>query len=665
MRELGDGYRLVEHAGELPDLRGAARLYADFETTSGDDRLDSLNPWHRCWTAGVAVTADDVPGAWYVPVRHRSGVCLPTEVVSQWWLEVLGSCRRWSNHNVKYDAHVSANDLGVLPGYDVELWCSLTHAKVVDSDRGHRGGYGLDALSLGWLGEDVRPLEAEVKRWLGESRDYGSVPPHVMTPYACQDVISVRRLEKYVEQRRHQECDLVASIETRVTRALFDTERAGMVVDPDELDLALLELLQEYLDLDAELAGIVGRSVNVQSSDQLYDLLCNQYGLPVLGWTEEDEDGQPAGNPSFDKEALAKYAQHPYAPARVIELVTRMRKLMVRKSLFIEPYRELAVLSPDGHWRLHPTYNQTVRTGRMSCKEPNQQQLDEWAKALVHPARGCSLMSADQSQVEFRIIAHYVQNRAVIDSYARDPDTDFHQWMAETAGMSRRPAKTLNFMMGYGGGKKKAVRSLSINKDVVGTVKELVEQRVAAGEWPREREQELFEAVARKRAEDVYDSYHRTLPELKPTSRRAAAVCADRGYVRNLHGRHRHLPREAAHKAFNSLCQGEAADVQKETTAELHRRLLGTPLEMCGNVHDATVIHGPTEALRDPRTVAAVAYVLENPPSVAGKLRVPLRCSVGVSERDWCEADKTSAPVHYSVGGPDGVDPEDPFRHLR
>src|SRR5262245_18693709 len=112
MRELPDGGRLCETTDDLPDLRNARDLFADFETTSLDDNKSSIDPWRDCWALGIAVTADDAPGAWYVPMRHRLGGNIPLENAISWWHQVVGTAQRWSNHNVKYDAHVSANDLG-------------------------------------------------------------------------------------------------------------------------------------------------------------------------------------------------------------------------------------------------------------------------------------------------------------------------------------------------------------------------------------------------------------------------------------------------------------------------------------------------------------------------------------------------------------------------
>ncbi len=673
MQLLDNGGRLVESVAELPDLRNAKKLFADFETTSGNDKLDALNPWHNCKVAGIGITIDDAQGAWYVPIGHRdSDANLPREPVEKWWQAVASTANAWVNQNVKYDAHVSALDLGYLPEWPRQkLVCTLTRAKIHDSDRGFgRGGYTLDALTRDWLGYEIGGYESEIKKWLGDSKDYGVIPTEVMAPYGCQDVISVRHLDAYLEAQLHQECWGVAHMEVDLTSVLLGMERRGMRVDMTELKVAELLHGMRLMEIDDELRKLTGRCLNPSSSDQVYDLLCCQYGLPVLRWTEEDDDGNPAGNPSFDKFALEMYASHPLRPRgpngeEIIGLVQEARTLTQLLGLFVRPYQKLAVKGSDGCWYLHPSTNQLVRTGRMSMSDPNMQQLSKLAKKLIHPSTRGAYLSLDQSQVEFRVIVHYIQNQRCIDAYLKDPDTDFHKYIAEGACMARKPAKTMNFLMGFGGGKKLAIKRLSINSDVIGAMEKDVDDRIRRDLIDPANRITAIEQACKAKGESVYDDYHRFLPELKPTSRRAAAVCHERGYVRNWHGRHRRLPPEISHLAFNTLCQGEAADIQKERTVAAARACLGTEIGLVGNVHDEAVFDGPAEQMADPRTQAAMCWMME---TIDNPLRVPLRASVGYSDKSWWEASTdvkdggTSGPLHYDASL---INKEDPLCHLR
>jgi DNA polymerase I len=645
MLQFPNGGRLIELASELPVLRGFETLYADFETTSQDPRVAAVNPWHKCWAAGVAVTVDDLPGAWYVPTMHMFGPRVDHDAVVDWWLGLLYEAKRWANQHVKFDAHVSANALGAL--YDVgELYCTLNHAKIVDSDRRN---YGLDALSLDWLGEDISRYEAALAPYLVRNKDYGRIPADVAGEYACQDVLTTRRLRKFIEQTRPKECDGVAQMETKLTRVLFEMERVGMRVDPVELATTEVQVIHEMLGLEQQIKEIVGRYINPVSPKDCYDVLINQYGLPILAWTEEpeDEDDEPEGNPSFNKDALKLYLEHPYAPKELVQLIIDDRQLSTFRSLFLEQYQEL--LTED--LRLHSSYNQTVRTGRMGCKKPNAQQLNKRAKSLIHPPHGWAFLSYDFSQIEFRLIAEIIDADEILAAYARDPDTDFHQLVADMNETKRKPAKTLNFMMGYGGGRKKAVKTLKGITEVIGDVKAEVDRLVMDGAIDKADEVRAFDVRCEARAERMYERYHAMMPNLKRTSRHCAAVCKARGYVFNRMGRRRHLPPAFAHKAFNSLCQGWAADIQKERTVALHDALRGTPIQMVANVHDETLLQGPTEVMRDRRTQISIAWLLEHPRC---DLEVPLRVSCGLSEQHWAEActdakdGGPSGPLHYA-----------------
>jgi DNA polymerase-1 len=364
-------------------------------------------------------------------------------------------------------------------------------------------------------------------------------------------------------------------------------------------------------------------------NEDCYDILVNQYGLPIMGWTNPD-DPTKASNPSFDKQAMKKYMAHPYAPHDVVKRIIEYRKLSTFISFFVRPYQELQVGGV-----LYPTYNQTVRTGRMSAKKPNPQQLDKNAKALVHPEEGHTFVSMDYAQIEFRTIVHYINDEDCIAAYARDPDTDFHAWVAEMIEIARRPAKTCNFLMGYGGGKELLITQLAQNMELVGHLKDHVDKLLEQGKIKEENKLAAFELLCRRKAESVYNQYHATLPGLKQTSYRAAAALKHRGYVFNLYGRHRHLPDVAAHRAFNTLNQSTAADLLKERTVAVAKLIDHTPIKIIALVHDETLFSMPHSMAQDFRTIRDIVACLEAP-SIT--LKVPVRIDVGLSETNWAIA---------------------------
>lgn len=629
MLSLSNGTRIVQPGDDIPNLSYARRLYLDFETTSGDPKKKAVNPFRDCSTLGICITVDDLPEAYYIPVGHHYGDNIDKEFVGRWLKEIVDTCEVWENHNIKFDAHVANNDLGITPPKRLE--CTLTQAKIVDTDRMMKGGYGLDALAYHWLGEDIKHYEAALQPYLKNNKDYGAIPIDVMGEYGGQDVLTNRRLGKWLRAQMPEQCQRVWETEVKLTRLLFFMEQRGLLIDPQELMMDELAITLKLLQLDQELHDLVGTSFNATSNEDCFDVLCNRYGLPVLGWTDN-------GDPSFDKHVLAQYLSHPYAPVEVVNRILTYRTNNTLNNLFIKQFQEKHV-----NCVLHSAYNQLVRTGRMSCKDPNSQQFDKRAKKYVKPRPGRGFLSSDYSQIEFRTIVHYIDDYDAIAAYNADPDTDFHQWMADTAAIKRKPAKTLNFMMGFGGGKEKTVMTLSQNMDIVADVKARVDELMQAGTISPGQELTAFTMLCKERAVQVYNKYHETLPSLKTTSRRCARVCAERGYVFNLHGRRRHIPADKSHIAFNTINQSEAADILKERVVALSEALPDVPI--LALVHDEVLMEPELEQMADPRFHAQVAEVLE---TLDTPLKVPVRVQIGTSALNWADTDVNRKSVNYS-----------------
>lgn len=621
---------LIQMPEELPSIPSRIdRLYADFETSSGDPTKDSKNPWFDCTAIGASIAFGDGP-VWFVP----RGLLLH----NNWFADVLARTVLWINHNIKYDMHVCANDLGIIP--KCKVLCTLNSAKLINSDRGFSGGYGLDALSKDWLGEDIGQYEWAMRPYIlpRQNKDYGRIPLDLLAEYANVDVRTNRELHKYILDKLPAESQDVFETEQALTYHLFNMERTGVRVDPTDLQIKQVQVLYRMLVLEAELERIVGRSFRPHVNDDVYDVLCNQYGLPVLAYTTPDDDdeleaGAKVGGPSFNKHALAMYAVHPFAPPGLVPAIQEYRKLNTFNNLFLNKWDKLNI-----NGVMHCTFNQTVRTGRMSGSKPNLQQLNEVAKELIIPPPGYGIVSADLSQIEFRVIVHYLENKRCIEAYQNNPWTDFHNWVAETAGIPRKPAKTVNFLAGYGGGKKRMQAALSTNKDLVGNIIAAIEANPDILE--SHRAQAILDACKRK-ADQVYNDYHRLLPELKPTAKLAGSVCYRKGYVRNHYGRHCHKTQEASWAAFNTVCQGTAADLFKERTVAVAEEV--PEFEQTAVVHDQIVGLLPLEILErdEPEnggnhdTMRKIVHIMNSP---RRPLRVPVRTGIGWSPKNWAHA---------------------------
>ena len=625
MIDLGQNSLLVQCTSELPILKNIKHLFVDFEATSFDSKVKALKPYHGHRVCGVCITADKIPQAWYVPLRHTHNHWnLPEDKVIQWLQDTMDQSQIWVNHNVKFDMHFALQD-GVTFNGD-EIWDTMQLAKIINSDRFQ---YGLKPLSMDWLEEPDYRDEVDAYLTGAKSKNYGDVPADILGAYGCQDVLRTRRILHYILRRLPGDCSRVFDMETKMTPVLFDMEVEGLHVDPIQLKTKEMLIMNELINIEREITDLTGAHIRPHTNPDCFDLLCNTYGLPVLGYTD-------SGNPSFDKDTLTSYLSHPMVAesellTQVVERIQRYRKRSTLNDFFVKPYQEHEVQGI-----MHPEYNQMVRTGRMSCKRPNSQQLSPEAKELVHPRPGYTFVRFDYSQIEFRLIVHYIKDEAAIASYNKDPWTDFHTWVAEMCQIPRKPAKNVNFCIGYGGGKKKVVSMLAANMDLVGSLGKVVDELIETKQIKSEYRQQAFQYLCNKRGEEVYNTYHDTLPGLRRTSRRAAKNLEMRGYVFNAYGRRRHLPTNLSFRAFNSIIQSCAADVMKDRMLAIAPRYNKwtrdhniTPVAL---VHDECLFEIPTELAYDQSILLKIAQVFEE---TSVPFRVPLKTSCGRSDVNW------------------------------
>lgn len=616
-----NGVCIVETEEELPQLDGL-QLFLDLETTSRDPEKDSLNPWFDCWIAGICVAVDQ-SAVFYIPVGHHLGRNINQVAVYDWLIDLMKRIPEWVNHNLKYDAHVIENQTGYR--YQGRMVDTVVLARLLNSDL---MSHSLDNLMKEWLPDVAGKAGDVLSPYLIKNKDFGRIPIDILGFYGGQDVVCNRRLFKFIMDTMPPECAYLVEVEIAVTSILYDIERLGMRTTPALLQAMNIYYIQALFKIEHEILEKTGYNIRPHVNDDCYDLLHNGYNLPVIKWTQDDEGNDL--NPSFAKDVLQNYLAVPGAPTEIINLLLQYREMNTFRNLFLETYLRLNV-----NGVLHPDMNQTVRTGRMSVRRPNNQQLNKNAKKLILPDPGCSFLSVDYSQIEFRLIVHYIQNEAAIRAYNENPDTDFHQWVADMCRIRRRPAKTVNFCMGYGGGRKRLVSILAKEPELVAGLKTKIE---ALG-LPQAEMMVRFEASAIAQGENIYEMYHKQLPSLKPTSRKAEMLCRQRGYVRNLFGRRRYLDNKRCHISFNALNQSTAADIMKSRLVHVWKICKRLGIRIAAVVHDEILFHGPTDIIESQETIAELIECLESPTVVPEiQLSIPLRCTYGTSSKSWYEA---------------------------
>lgn len=646
-------YKIITE--NLPDFTNAQRLYLDIETRNntqtlykdqfGEDRpvLDKkysgLYPFpverngkvYQDDIAGFAFTVDDHPMCCYVPMRHRQGQNCEISTARRWLKDHIGKIPQWINHNVtRFDAPFMSIE-GIEFGG--ELVDTLTLSKVHDTDR---MGHDLKTLCRDWC--DL-PMEEEldIKAYLKsiKSKDYARVPIDILGRYACMDIFGNRKLYEYLLENRKEGVDKIWEVEIKLAAVLFDMQKRGLKVDRRELLIAQAKAMRGMLFAAEEIEELNFGQPFTDSAKCIYDLLHVQRDLPVLvrkPLTEINrKKGHTYGSATYDKAALEVYLMHPDAPTDLIKALLSYRTHETHKTLYVDVMLELM----DTNSRIHPQYNAVVRTGRMSASQPNSMQQNKKSKTLIHPDHG--FVSCDYSQIEYRLIVHFINDYEAIEAYQENPETDFHQWVADLVGISRVLAKTLNFAMAYGAGKKKVTSQIAKSDDIRNVVGPLIDQLIEEGTLTTAERTSYFVSSCADKAGQLFTKYHERFPGIKITAKVAESICKTRGWVKTPYGRRRHIPARFAYKAFNTVVQGWAAEIMKEAMIKISPRYnpesKKRKIEIAINVHDELVIDCPDFANSDLHTY--FQDILENP---SCEIKVPLRTGLGFSGENWALA---------------------------
>lgn len=479
----------------------------------------------RGFAIGVSLAYRDGDGSLqsaYLPFRHRddSGN-LDKEYISKLRM-LFNAAPTIVFHNAKFDL-VSLGTLGItVPDrfYDTMLMAHMVNENWLSK--------GLD-----WLGWNLlrkgKSGQDKVKTWAEAGNGWDAVPSRIMAPYAKQDAELTLELYEYLRpQFDKQGLDSLWPIERRFIRLLIAMEARGVRVDIGKCN--------NYAQRGRYRMGDItlGLGLNPGSPTQLSTLLFDELGIEP-----NPEFATPKGKPSLNKQAMAHYEEElERLDNPLAKDVKEYRGWSKACAVAYEGYP--ALLSPDG--RLRPNYKMhgTV-TGRLSCAEPNLQQIPkvsdkEWdgaLKSVFIPADGYELWEADYSQLELRLGAAYAQETGLIEEFSK-PESDVFTRMAADLGFSRQDTKTLTYTLQYGGG----IKRLSY----------------------------VFK-VSPERAQEIRDNYFNTYPGFKRIAQRAAAKARSKGQVKLWTGRIRHFedPEGEAHKALNAVIQGGAAEIVKRT----------------------------------------------------------------------------------------------------
>ena len=562
----GVDYQLVRTEEQLEAmlavLQKAGSFAFDTETTS----LDAM----RAELVGLSFAV--APGeAWYVPVGHKEGTQLPLE-------EVLAKVRPLlESPDLAKCAHNANYDMTVLANHGVECR-NVDFDTMIAAHLLGKSALGLKNLSLDVLGHEMTPISDLI----GTGRKqitFDQVPIESAVSYAAADADMTGRLRTILEPSvaNQGSTPLLADMEMPLVPVLVNMQRHGIKVDAGALHEMSRDLNENMQQVEVDLYESIGHTVNINSPQQLSDLLFSELGLPR---TKRTKTGY-----STDANSLEGLkGLHP-----VVDNILEYRQISKLKSTYVDALPEM--INPDTG-RIHTSYNQTgSATGRMSSSDPNLQNIPirtdlgrQVRKAFVADnAPEWMLFSADYSQIELRVLAHLSQDPGLLEAFRRGEDIHsstaslmFDVPINDVDSDMRRIAKVLNFGVIYG---------LSAHGIAQQT------------------------GFSREEGAKFIESYFNRYPGISEYIEAVKTKTRETQYVETVMGRRRYLPdinssnfnvRGGAERmAVNMPIQGTAADIMKLAMIRVHHRLEEDDLrsKMLLQVNDELVFEVPQEEL--------------------------------------------------------------------
>ncbi|CAN5889323.1 DNA polymerase I [soil metagenome] len=618
--ELEHEFSTVESSDEIAAIVAVARAAGSVALRVEGTTADPL----RGELLGIALAVES-GRAWYLPLRHREAGMLELEGLG---MSVSG---RSISHNlpplsddrmrilvdlledaaVEKVGHDVKQDLLRLRRSGVTLRGLAFDAMIASYvlDPGRRE-HGLDALALEHFGMKTQTRE----ELCGKGRDAVPLAECALdqvTPYACEKADLPLRLRPLLT-RAMQQYELEAlcrDMELPLTEVLAEMEWHGIRIDANFFADAGQRLGRELALIQQEIWKLAGEEFNINSTPQLRVVLFEKLGLPMLRKTKTGA--------STDASVLEELAVQGHQLPRLLMEFRQIDKL---KGTYVDA---LPVLVHPGTGRIHTSFNQTVAaTGRLSSSDPNLQNIPirteqgaEIRKGFI-PADGFTFITADYSQIELRILAHFSGDPAFVEAFRAGADIHrqtaaimFGTALEDVTSEMRAAAKTVNFATIYG------IGPFALSAQLGTSVQE---------------------------AKAFIENYFVRFPDVRRYLDEQIEKARDSGYVETISGRRRYIPeinsrnyniRQFGERAAtNAPVQGSAADIIKLAMIAIHRELsaMGSRARMLLQVHDELVLEAPVEDAVE--TSALVKRLMEG----AFVLRVPLEVVTGRG-RNWYE----------------------------
>jgi DNA polymerase-1 len=595
VRQRSELEQLVEQL--VQQLQGTGQLVVDTETTS----LDPL----EAELVGVSLCTE-TKQAWYLACGHRDeeGKLLPDQLTIQDIVDLLGPLLidpdlAKIGHNLKYDyAILAAPQNGGIrlagPLYDTMLGAWLLEPG--------RRSYKLDDLCQE-IDLKLTPFSEVVDG--DKSPDaFCRVDPEAAKNYSCEDVFGSLCLfeEQRPELEKQELWQLFSEVEGTLIPVLAAMEENGILLDKEVLQGLTKEFGAQLDELEQDIYELAGHVFNINSSQQLAEVLFDELGLPKGRKTKTGY--------STDVKVLEKLSHQHELPA----LILRFRNLAKLKSTYVDKLQ--THISPVTG-RVHSSFNQWgTATGRLSSSNPNLQNIPirteegRRIRSAFIAQSGSLLLSADYSQIDLRVMAHYSQDKALLEAFRGEGDIHsqtaaeiFQVSLPLITGEMRRVAKSINFGIVYG------MSAFGLSGQL---------------------------GITRKEAQTFIDRYFVHYSGVQQFMDDIMDQARADGFVTTLLGRRRQLPeinvsnrnrRQFAERmAINTPIQGTASDIIKLAMIKVHEELTAQKAQarLLLQIHDELVLEVPENELE-----SVAAMVKETMESVV-VLDVPLKVNTEV-----------------------------------
>lgn len=506
--------------------------------------------------------------------------------------------------NFKYDLTIFARN-----GIDVQgvAFDTMLESYVLNST----GRHNMDDLAKRYLGHQTISFE-EIAGKGKNQLTFNQIPLEKAAEYAAEDADVTMKLQQVLWEKLSKEPTLeklFKEMELPLLGVLSRMERRGVLIDSDALFLQSNEIANRLSELEEQAYVLAGQPFNLASTKQLQEILFDKLGLPVIQKT-------PKGAPSTNEEVLEELAFSHELPKVLVE----HRGLSKLKSTYTDKLPQM--VNPQTG-RVHTSYHQAVTaTGRLSSSDPNLQNIpirNEEGRRIRQAFIACegfTVVAADYSQIELRIMAHLSQDQGLINAFTQGKDIHrstaaeiFGVALDEVTSEQRRNAKAINFGLIYG------MSAFGLSRQL---------------------------GIGRADAQSYMDLYFKRYPGVQTFMHDIREKAKAQGYVETLFGRRLYLPdinssngmrRKAAERvAINAPMQGTAADIIKRAMIQLDQKLQNDPdIAMIMQVHDELVFEVRSEK------IAFYSKLIKTHMESAADLVVPLIVDVGQGT-NWDEA---------------------------